>query len=74
MFHPWFGVAAIFAGIVMMSAGLRQRESSRAKKLQEANSQAYWVGNQIGRSLQNAEVIAAMGMTADIRKAQEIRV
>ncbi|MBL4571930.1 MAG: type I secretion system permease/ATPase [Gammaproteobacteria bacterium] len=70
MFHPWFGVAAIFAGIVMVIlAFVNQMVTS--KKLQDANSQAYWVGNQISRSLQNAEVIAAMGMTANIRKAQE---
>ncbi len=72
MFHPWFGVAAIFAGIVMVILAF-VNEMVTSKKLQEANSQAYWVGNQISRSLQNAEVIAAMGMTSDIRKAQEMR-
>ncbi len=72
MFHPWFGVAAIFAGIVMVIlAFVNQMVTS--KKLQDANSQAYWVGNQISRSLQNADVIAAMGMTSDIRRAQELR-
>lgn len=70
MFHPWFGVAAIFAGIVMVILAYIN-EKVTSKKLQDANSKAYWVGNQISRSLQNAEVIAAMGMTSDIRKAQE---
>lgn len=72
MFHPWFGVAAIFAGIVMVILAY-VNEITTSKKLQDANSQAFWVGNQVSRSLQNAEVIAAMGMTADIRKAQEQR-
>jgi ATP-binding cassette subfamily C protein EexD len=72
MFHFWFGVAAIFAGIVMIILAF-VNEKVTNKKLQDANSQAAWVSNQINRSLQNAEVIAAMGMTADIRKAQENR-
>jgi len=72
LFHPWFGVAAIFAGIVMVILAY-VNEIVTSKKLQDANSKAYWVGNQISRSLQNAEVIAAMGMTSDIRKAQEQR-
>jgi len=70
MFHTWFGVAAIFAGIVMVILAFIN-EMVTSKKLQMANSQAYSVGNQISRSLQNAEVIAAMGMISNIRKAQE---
>tara|TARA_B110000858_G_scaffold198524_1_gene266216 strand:- start:24676 stop:26415 length:1740 start_codon:yes stop_codon:yes gene_type:complete len=70
MFHPWFGVAAIFAGIVMVVLAY-VNEMVTNKKLQDANSKAYGVSNQIGRSLQNAEVIAAMGMTANIRSIQE---
>ena len=70
MFHPWFGVAAIFAGIVMIVLAYIN-EKLTSKKLQDANSKAYWVGSQISRSLQNSEVIAAMGMSFDIRKAQE---
>jgi len=72
MFHPWFGIAAIFAGIVMVILAF-VNEKATNKKLKDANSQAYWVNNQIGRSLQNAEVIAAMGMTTDIRRIQEQR-
>lgn len=70
MFHPWFGVAAIFAGIVMVVLAY-VNEKVTNQKLKEANSKAFGVSNQISRSLQNAEVIAAMGMTADIRRIQE---
>lgn len=72
MFHPWFGVAAIFAGIVMVILAYTN-EVLTNKKLKDANSQASQVNNQIVRSLRNAEVIAAMGMTADIREQQELR-
>ncbi|MEX0965053.1 MAG: type I secretion system permease/ATPase [Pseudohongiellaceae bacterium] len=72
MFHPWFGVAAIFAGIVMVILAFINEKVTNSK-LKDANAQANSVGNQIGRSLQNAEVIAAMGMTADIRRIQEQR-
>jgi ATP-binding cassette subfamily C protein EexD len=70
MFHPWFGIAAIFAGIIMVILAFINEKVTN-KKLQDANTKAAWVSNQINRSLQNAEVIAAMGMTADIRKVQE---
>jgi len=70
MFHPWFGVAAIFAGIVMVVLAY-VNEKVTNQKLQDANAKAFGVSNQINRSLQNAEVIAAMGMTADIRQIQE---
>lgn len=70
MFHPWFGVAAIFAGIVMVILAYANEKVTN-KKLQDANAKAFAVSNQIGRSLQNAEVIAAMGMAANIRSIQE---
>ena len=70
LFHPWFGVAAIFAGIVMVVLAYTN-EIVTSKALQEANAGANWVNGQISRCLNNSEVIAAMGMTADIRKRQD---
>jgi ATP-binding cassette, subfamily C, bacterial EexD len=72
MFHTWFGVVAIFAGIVMVALAY-VTEKVTTGKLQEANNEANWVNNQVGGSLRNAEVIAAMGMTADIRNRQQQR-
>jgi ATP-binding cassette, subfamily C, bacterial EexD len=70
MFHPWFGIVAILAGIVMIVLALLN-ESTTNKKLKNANQQSEWVDNQVSSSLRNAEVIAAMGMTDNIRKKQQ---
>jgi ATP-binding cassette subfamily C protein EexD len=70
MFHPWFGVIAIFAGIVMFSLALAN-EIVTNKKMQDANTQNNWVNNEIVRSLRNAEVIAAMGMMSNVRRKQQ---
>ncbi len=70
MFHPWFGVSAIIAGIVMVALTYTN-EIMTSKRLQEANGLAGRVSSQLGGSLRNAEVIAAMGMADDIRSRQE---
>lgn len=70
MFHSWFGVAAIFAGIVMVVLAYAN-EKSTAERLKEANNLTGKVNNQLNGSLRNAEVIAAMGMTDDIRDRLE---
>ena len=70
MFHPWFGVAAILAGIVMVLLAYAN-EKVTGKKMKDANSQANQVSAQVNGSLRNAEVIAAMGMADDIRRRQE---
>lgn len=72
LFHPWFGIAAIFAGIVMVVLAYTN-EMVTNKALKDANAKANWVNAQIAGSLRNAEVIAAMGMTTDIRQRQEKR-
>ena len=70
MFHPWFGFAAIISGIIMVVLAYTN-EIITSKRLQEANTLANGVASQLGGSLRNAEVIAAMGMADDIRKRQE---
>ncbi|MCH7673233.1 MAG: type I secretion system permease/ATPase, partial [Proteobacteria bacterium] len=70
MFHSWFGVAAILAGIVMVLLAYAN-EKVTGKKMKDANSQANQVSAQVSGSLRNAEVIAAMGMADDIRRRQE---
>jgi ATP-binding cassette subfamily C protein EexD len=70
MFHTWFGVAAIISGIIMVALAYTN-EVMTSKRLQEANTLSSRVFGQLGGSLRNAEVIAAMGMADDIRERQE---
>lgn len=71
MFHAWFGVAAIIAGVIMVALAYAN-EKATGDRLKEANSFGAKVSNQLNGSLRNAEVIAAMGMTDNIRQRQEI--
>ncbi len=71
MFHAWFGVAAILAGIVMVALAYTN-EKLTSERLKEANSFSAKVSTQLNGSLRNAEVIAAMGMADNIRKRQEV--
>ncbi len=70
LFHPWFGIAAIFAGIVMVILAVANEKVTN-EKLTEANAQSARMSNQINGTLRNAEVIAAMGMNENIRRRQE---
>jgi ATP-binding cassette subfamily C protein EexD len=70
MFHPWFGVSAIFAGAVMVVFAYAN-EMATSKKLQQANNLSGRVSAQLNGTLRNAEVIAAMGMADSIRQRQE---
>lgn len=72
LFHTWFGVVAILAGIVMVTLAWLN-EIVTTKRLKDANTKANQVNGQVNGSLRNAEVIAAMGMTSDIRRRQEIK-
>lgn len=67
IFHPLFGWVAIMSGIVMLILAWAN-ESVTTKRLKDANSKANQVSSQVNGSLRNAEVIAAMGMTEDIRQ------
>ena len=71
LFHPWFGVAALIAVLVML--GLTYgNERATNEKLQEANKLNGVVTNSVNGNLRNAEVIAAMGMASDIRARHEV--
>lgn len=72
LFHPWFGVSAIIAGIVMVALAYTN-EVLTSKRLKEANSIASRLNSQIVGGLRNSEVIAAMGMADNIRKRQEMK-
>ncbi len=72
MFHFWFGVVAIIAGIVMVILAY-VTEKVTTTKLKDANAEANWVNNQIAGSIRNVEVISAMGMIEDVRSRQQVR-
>ena len=72
LFHPWFGISAIVAGLIMVTLAITNEKVTN-KKLKDANSQANLINNQVISNLRNAEVIAAMGMVNDIRQGQQRR-
>jgi ATP-binding cassette subfamily C protein EexD len=67
LFHPWFGLAAIFAMIVMLVLAVINNRAT-AEKLKDANSAAQMASSQLISNMRNAEVIAALGMTNSIRE------
>jgi ATP-binding cassette, subfamily C, bacterial EexD len=70
MFHFWFGIAAIVAGLIMVAlAWLNEIETNQ--RLKDANNAANQATTHLIGSLRNAEVIAAMGMTGAVRKKQQ---
>lgn len=71
MFHTWFGVSAIIAGIVMVSLAYAN-EKMTSSRLKDANSISSRLNSQISGGLRNAEVIAAMGMANNIRRREEL--
>ncbi|MES2626950.1 MAG: type I secretion system permease/ATPase [Pseudomonadota bacterium] len=72
MFHFWFGITAIFAGIVMVALAYTN-EVITTKRLKDANAEANISNSQLIGSLRNAEIIEAMGMTSNIRSKMQSR-
>jgi ATP-binding cassette subfamily C protein EexD len=67
MFHFWFGISAIIAGIVMIAlAWLNEKATNKTMK--DANTEANLATARLNSSLRNAEVIEAMGMTESVRR------
>ena len=72
LFHPWFGVIGILGGIIMVGLAFANENATNAK-LKAANEETNRVMAQFQGSLRNAEVVAAMGMSDNIREKQEQR-
>jgi ATP-binding cassette subfamily C protein EexD len=70
MFHPWFGVVGIVSGIVMVALAYAN-EASTDSLMKEANNESNKASSSFQGSLRNAEVVAAMGMSEDIRRRQD---
>ena len=70
MFHPWFGVAGIASGVVMVALAYAN-EAATNTLMNEANTELNKASNAFQGSLRNAEVVSAMGMAEDIRIRQD---
>ena len=68
-FHPWFGVAGILAGAVMVVLAIANNSATDAL-LKEANEKSNQATSRFQSSLRNSEVVAALGMSEDVAKSQ----
>lgn len=68
-FHPWFGIAGILCGAVMMVLAFTNN-SATDSLLQAANEKSNQANSKFQRSLRNSEVVAALGMSEDVAKSQ----
>lgn len=59
--HPFFGVLAIIAGIIIFGLAVANDRATN-KPLQNANTAAISAQNDVGATLRNSEVMKAMGM------------
>lgn len=66
LFHPWFGLAGIIAGLIMLTFTL-STEILTSKELKEANKESSIFTNQVQGSLRNSEVVDAMGMGPNLQ-------
>ena len=69
MFHPWFGVSGVIAGIVIVGLAY-VNEKATSKILQAANLDAARNTNRLTGNMRNVEVIEAMGMTDALLQQQ----
>ena len=69
LFHPWFGVAGILAGAIMVLLAIANSSATDAL-LKEANEKSNQANSRFQSSLRNSEVVAALGMSEDVAKSQ----
>ncbi|WP_311944976.1 type I secretion system permease/ATPase [Halomonas piscis] len=65
LFHPWLGIFAIGAGLILVALAIANEKSTQ-KLLSEANSEHIQAQNLANSNLRNAEVLHAMGMLPGI--------
>lgn len=65
LFHPWLGIFAICAGLILVALAVTNEKSTQ-KLLSEANSEHIQAQNLANSNLRNAEVLHAMGMLPGI--------
>lgn len=67
MFHPWFGLSAILAVIVMISLAVLNNRMTTVP-LEKANELSSNASRQMNGILLNSEVVGAMGMEESMRR------
>ena len=65
LFHPWLGIFATCAGIILLVLAIANEKATK-KLLAEANSEHIQAQNLASSNLRNAEVLQAMGMLPGI--------
>lgn len=65
IFHPWLGVFATCAGVILFALAVANEKSTKSL-LAEANSEQIQAQNLANSNLRNAEVLHAMGMLPGI--------
>lgn len=66
LFHPYFGIFAVVAVVVLFTLALANEYSTKTL-LAEANAESLQSANYAASCLKNAEVVAAMGMEQNLR-------
>jgi ATP-binding cassette, subfamily C, bacterial EexD len=61
LFHPWLGVFATCAGVILLALAIANEKATKGL-LAEANSEHIQAQNLANSNLRNAEVLQAMGM------------
>ncbi|WP_168016800.1 type I secretion system permease/ATPase [Halomonas salinarum] len=65
LFHPWLGIFATCAGIILLVLAIANEKATK-KLLAEANNEHIQAQNLASANLRNAEVLQAMGMLPGI--------
>ncbi|QNH00676.1 type I secretion system permease/ATPase [Pseudomonas sediminis] len=67
IFHPWFGWLGLVSALLLIALAMLNERLTQAP-LQQANREQLLATDLTGKSLNNAEVIAAMGMLPNLRQ------
>jgi len=67
LFHPWLGVFTVIGSLILAGLGVWNELTTR-KSMSEANRLSVASSSYVNSTLQNAEVIQAMGMLAPLRQ------
>ncbi len=67
LFHPWFGVLTLVLALILIGLAIWGELATRSS-LAEANQQSVKAAAYVNSTLQNAEVIQAMGMLPALRQ------
>ena len=67
VFHPWFGWLGLMSAVLLAALAILNERLTQAP-LQQANREHMLATTFTGKSLSNAEVVAAMGMLPSIRQ------